>query len=192
MTTVALVTWELAAQRWTCGINTLNDDDALELFKQTLPGASSFLQVEVSTDSMRQWCEDCAKDLGFEVQTGKAEVADLTATIDKEAANAQALGTKIDELAADIATDEADLKAATAIRDKEAASFAAEEKELTTVVDMLQRAAAVLEKELGGASLMQVKSAGSLVDALAVKVKAESINSGCRCHRLLPAVVNQR
>ena len=91
---------------------------------------------------MRQWCEDCAKDLGFEVQTGKAEVADLTATIDKEAANAQALGTKIDELAADIATDEADLKAATAIRDKEAASFAAEEKELTTVIDMLQRAVA--------------------------------------------------
>jgi hypothetical protein len=86
---------------------------------------------------------------------------------------------------ADIATDEADLKAATEIRDNE-------EKELTTVIDMLQRAVAVLEKELSGASLMQVKSAGSLVDALAVKVKAESINSGCRCHRLLPAVVNQR
>ena len=32
----------------------LNDDDALQLFKKTLPGASSFLQVEVSTDSMRQ------------------------------------------------------------------------------------------------------------------------------------------
>ena len=96
---------------------------------------------------------------------------------DKDTASAQALGTKIDELAADIATDEADLKAATEIRDKEAASFAAEEKELTTVIDMLQRAVAVLEKELGGASLMQVKSAGSLVDALAVMVKAESINS---------------
>ena len=56
-----------------------------------------------------------------------------------------------------VATDEADLKAATEIRDNE-------EKELTTVIDMLQRAVAVLEKELGGASLMQVKSAGSLVD----------------------------
>jgi len=31
----------------------LNDDDALELFKKTLPGASSFLQIEVSADSMR-------------------------------------------------------------------------------------------------------------------------------------------
>ena len=35
-------------------INILNDDDALELFKKTFPGATSFLQVEVSTDSMRQ------------------------------------------------------------------------------------------------------------------------------------------
>ena len=115
-------------------------------------------------EEFSEWREDRSKDLGFEIETGKAEVADLTATIDKETANAQALGTKIDELAADIATDEADLKAATEIRDKEAASFAAEEKELTTVIDMLQRAVAVLEKESGGASSMQVKSAGSLVD----------------------------
>jgi septal ring factor EnvC (AmiA/AmiB activator) len=34
-------------------IKILNDDDALELFKKTLPGASSFLQVQVSSDSMR-------------------------------------------------------------------------------------------------------------------------------------------
>jgi len=35
-------------------INILNDDDALELFKTTLPGESSFLRVEVSTGSLRQ------------------------------------------------------------------------------------------------------------------------------------------
>merc|ERR1719453_2934140 len=35
-------------------IKILNDDDALELFKKTLPGASSFLQVQVSTDAMRE------------------------------------------------------------------------------------------------------------------------------------------
>jgi len=35
-------------------IKILNDDDALELFKKTLPGASSFLQVQVSSESMRQ------------------------------------------------------------------------------------------------------------------------------------------
>jgi len=128
-------------------------------------------------EEFAEWCEDRSKELGFEIKTGVAQAGDLTATIDKETANADALTTKIDELSSSIATDEADLKAATEIREKEAAAFAAEEKELTSVIDMLQRAVAVLEKELGGASLMQVKSAGNLVDALAVMVKASSINS---------------
>ena len=44
------------------------------------------------------------------------EVADFLATTDKETANAQVLGTKIEELAADIAAEEA-----TEIRDKDAA-----------------------------------------------------------------------
>merc|ERR1719420_614350 len=34
-------------------IKVLNDDDALELFKKTLPGASSFLQISESTADMR-------------------------------------------------------------------------------------------------------------------------------------------
>merc|ERR1719240_108399 len=35
-------------------IKILNDDDALELFKKTLPGASAFLQLKVSKESQRQ------------------------------------------------------------------------------------------------------------------------------------------
>merc|ERR1719247_1786415 len=35
-------------------IKVLNDDDSLELFKKTLPGAASFVEVKVSSDSMRQ------------------------------------------------------------------------------------------------------------------------------------------
>merc|ERR1719181_1720415 len=35
-------------------IKILNDDDALEMFKKTLPGSSaSFMQVEVSDDALR-------------------------------------------------------------------------------------------------------------------------------------------
>merc|ERR1719473_1224284 len=34
-------------------IKVLNDDDALELFKKALPGASSFLQISESTADMR-------------------------------------------------------------------------------------------------------------------------------------------
>jgi chromosome segregation ATPase len=134
-------------------------------------------ECQKTYEEYAEWCEDRNKEIGFEIKTGTAQAGDLTATIDKETSNAQALETQIDELSSDIATDEADLKAATEIREKEAADFAAEEKELTTVIDMLQRAVAVLEKELGGASLMQVKSASSLADALAVMVKASSINS---------------
>merc|ERR1719502_1910975 len=35
-------------------IKVLNDDDALELFKKTLPGASSFMQVKVTSAAVRQ------------------------------------------------------------------------------------------------------------------------------------------
>jgi len=42
---------ELAALADT--IKILNDDDALELFKKTLPGASSFLQIQVSASAMK-------------------------------------------------------------------------------------------------------------------------------------------
>merc|ERR1719203_2738333 len=34
-------------------IKVLNDDDTLELFKKTLPGASSFVQVQVTTSALR-------------------------------------------------------------------------------------------------------------------------------------------
>ena len=128
-------------------------------------------------EEFAEWCEDSSKDLGFEIKTAKAEVADLKATIAKETARSDALDTKIGELGADIATDEADLKAATEIRDKEHAVFAAEQKELSTVIDMLQRAISVLEKELGGASFAQVQSAKNLEQALSAMVKASGISS---------------
>jgi len=129
-------------------------------------------------DEFAEWCEDRSKELGFEIKTGKSEVADLTATIHDETAKIDAATSKIDDLSGDIASDEADLKAATKIREKEAADFAAEEKELTEVIDMLQRAIAILEKEMaGGASMMQLKSAGNLEQALNVMVQASAISS---------------
>jgi len=77
------------------------------------------------------------EDLQFEIKTGKANAADLTATIQKEIAIAEELTAKIEDLAADIAVDDAELKDATAIRGKEAAAFAAEEKESKEVMDMI-------------------------------------------------------
>jgi hypothetical protein len=135
-------------------------------------------ECQKTYDEFAEWCEDRSKDLQFEIKTGKANAADLQATIQKETATAEELTAKIEDLSADIAADEAELKEATAIREKEAAAFAAEEKELKEVIDMLQRAVAILEKEMGGgASMMQIKTASTLEQALEAMVQASAISS---------------
>jgi len=134
--------------------------------------------VQTEYQEYSEWCEDRSRDLGFEIKTGTASKEELSATIAKEESTAQELSTKIESLAGDITTDEADLKAATEIRDHEAAVFAEEDKELSETVDMLERAIAVIEKEMsGGASMMQLKSANNLEEALAVMVKAAVLST---------------
>merc|ERR1719316_121642 len=91
-------------------------------------------EAQKAYDEHAEWCEDRSTNLGFEIKTGKANVAELQATIEQETSTSAALETKIEELSNDIKTDEADLDAATKIREKEAADFAAEEKELTQVI----------------------------------------------------------
>jgi len=126
-----------------------------------------------------EMCEERSKTLQFEIKTGKAEVADLKAAIDEETAMAASLDTKVEELTASIAADEADLEAATKIREKESADFMAEEKELSEVIDALQRAIGILEKEMAkhGASMMQIKNAGSLAKTLQMLVDASTLTS---------------
>jgi len=126
-----------------------------------------------------EMCEERSKNLQFEIKTGKGEIADLKAVIDEETATAESLTTKVEELTASIATDEADLDAATKIRAKESADFLAEEKELSEVIDALQRAIGILEREMAkhGASMMQIKNAGSLAKTLQVLVEAASLTS---------------
>merc|ERR1740127_256370 len=129
-------------------------------------------------DEFAEFCEDRSKELGFEIKSGKAAKKDLEATIANEAAKQEGLTAKIEELSSAIAVDEADLKAATEIREKEKATFEAEEKELTEVIGTLERAITIIEKEMkGGASMMQLKSAGSVAQALAVMVQASSLNT---------------
>merc|ERR1719161_2531311 len=130
-------------------------------------------------DEFAEWCEDRSSKLGFEIKTGKAEVAELTATIQEETATIAELETKIEDLSNDIKTAQSDLDAATKIREKENADFKAEEKELTTVLDMLERATSILSKEMAksGASMLQLKSATSITEALSVMVQASALSS---------------
>jgi len=130
-------------------------------------------------DEYAEWCEDRSTKLGFEIKTGKAEKEELTATIEEETSTIGALETKIEELSNDIKTAQSDLDAATKIREKENADFKAEEKELTTVLDMLERATSILSKEMAksGASMLQLKSATSITEALSVMVQASALSS---------------
>jgi len=134
--------------------------------------------VQKTYQEFAEWCETENRNVQYEIKTGNAQVADLTATIGKEAANIVAQTATIEELAGSIATDEADLKAATGIRVSEQAVFSAEEKDLVETIDTLERAVGIIEKEMkGGASMMQLKQAGSVVDALATMVKAQSLST---------------
>merc|ERR1719281_2424136 len=83
-------------------------------------------EAQKSYDEYAEWCEDRSTKLGFEIKTGKANVAELKATIEEETSSIGAMETKIEELSSDIQSNEADLKAATEIRTKENADFAAE------------------------------------------------------------------
>jgi len=130
-------------------------------------------------DEYAEFCEDKSRQLGFEIKTGKANVEELQATIQQETSASAELESKIEDLSSDIQRDEADLAAATKIRNKEAADFAVEEKELTDVISMLERATAILTREMakGGAAMLQMKSASSLTDALKVMVQASALSS---------------
>jgi len=130
-------------------------------------------------DEFTEWCEDRSRNLAYEIKTGKAQSAELQATITKEASSIDALGTQIEELVAGITSDEKDLSAATKIRELEQGDFTASSKELTEVIDALDRAIGLIEREMakGSASMMQLKSAGNLVDAFKVMVQASVFSS---------------
>merc|ERR1719199_1283761 len=70
-------------------------------------------------DEYSEWCEDRSTQLGFEIKTGKAEKAELEATIEEETSTIGELETKIEDLSNTIKTAESDLDAATKIREKE-------------------------------------------------------------------------
>jgi len=136
-------------------------------------------ESKATYEEYTEWCEDRAKNLKYEVTTAKSEVEELKATIDQCAGAVSGLTAEIEDLASSITTNEADLKAATKIRDEEQADFAAQEKELMEVIDALERAVAILEREMakGGASMMQLKSASSLTEALRAMVQASVMTS---------------
>mmetsp|Transcript_28343 Transcript_28343/g.61584 ORF Transcript_28343/g.61584 Transcript_28343/m.61584 type:complete len:687 (+) Transcript_28343:81-2141(+) len=126
-----------------------------------------------------EFCEDHSRQIAHDIKTGQAEVAELNAVIGEADGTSGSLTAKIEQLTSDISVDEADLKAATEIRSKEQESFHTSEKELVEVVDTLQRAIGILEREMkkGGASMLQLKGAKNLVSALETMVQASMLST---------------
>jgi len=126
------------------------------------------------------WCNNAAKDKGFEITTAKSEIEDLTATISKAKSDIMSLSSKIEDLGSSIATNEADLKAATDIRQKENTEYVAVEQELVDTVDTLERAINILERKLHGSGLLQAtvdrKDINQLVQTLNTIVDAASMS----------------
>lgn len=129
-------------------------------------------------DEFAEFCEDRNSELSNEVKTGKAQVEDLSATIDKEAADIEALSAKVDDLASTLSTAEKELKEGTDVRTAENADFVKVEKDLEETIDTLKRASGIIEKEMnGGASFAQLSGAQNLADALSVLVQASAVGS---------------
>jgi chromosome segregation ATPase len=122
-----------------------------------------------------EWCDDASKNKGFEIKTLTAQKEELVATIAKCTSDGEEASVKIDELAKSIATSEAELKDATTIRDKENADFVAAEAELVDSIDTLDRAIAILEREMAkNPALVQVdtSSAKKLVQSMGAIIDA--------------------
>jgi len=134
-----------------------------------------------------EWCDDAAKNSQFEIKTATAEVAELQAKIGEETSNIAASNSKIEDLAASIAKDEKELEAATAVREKERKDFEASEAELVADVDTLDRAIAILERELsknpGAFAQLSGTNTNAIVQALGVITEAAGF-SGADKNRL--------
>mmetsp|Transcript_76393 Transcript_76393/g.120658 ORF Transcript_76393/g.120658 Transcript_76393/m.120658 type:complete len:697 (+) Transcript_76393:52-2142(+) len=140
-----------------------------------------------------EWCDDAAANLHYEIKTGEKEKEELEATIGKCDADIQACSVKIEELSSAIAADEKELKSATKIRAEEQATFEASEKELVDAIDTLDRAIAILQREMSKspASLAQVDTTNldSVLKGLGAVISAASFSS--KDQEKLTALVQQ-
>jgi len=124
------------------------------------------------------YCNDESKETQFEIKTGKADAERASATIADEAAKIGAAEAKIEELSTSIATAEKDLASATEIREKENADFVKLEKELQEGVSMLERAIAIIEREMAKTGFIQGAASMKKVSAALESVlSAASVNA---------------
>jgi len=141
------------------------------------------------------WCDDTAKNAGFEIKTATSKKEKLEATIEELTSDIDVAVSKIEKLVAAIAADSAELKSATAIRKKELAEFQTNEAELMDVVATCDKAIKILKKEMAKnpAAFAQLDTSNSLklAQALGTMVDAAGF-AGADKEKLLALVQSQQ
>jgi hypothetical protein len=129
-------------------------------------------------EEFTSYCNDESKETQFEIKTGKADAERASAAIADQAAKIGAAEARIEELSTSIATAEKDLASATEIRKTENADFVKLEKELQEAVSMLERAVAIIEREMAKTGFIQgAASMNKVSAALESIVTAASVNA---------------
>jgi len=150
---------------------------------QLLEGLSAKIVKEGESEAalyekFTAYCNDESKETQFEVKTSKADAERASASLADETAKIGAAEAKIEELSTTIATAEKDLSSATKIREKENADFTKVEAELMEGVSMLERAIAIIEREMAKTGFIQgADSMKKVSDALQVVMDAGMVNS---------------
>jgi hypothetical protein len=150
---------------------------------QLLEGLSAKIVKEGEVESglfekFTHYCNDESKETQFEIKTSKADAERASATVADETAKIGAAEAKIEELTTTIATAEKDLGAATKIREKENADFEKVQAELMEGVSMLERAIAIIEREMAKTGFIQgADSMKKVSDAITAVMEAAMVNS---------------
>jgi len=141
------------------------------------------------------WCDDMAKNAGFEIKTATSQKEKLEAKIAELASSIIVGVSKIEELVASIAADDAELKNATTIRKKQKAEFTKNEAELMDCLDTLERAIGILTKEMetNPAALAQIDTSSTqrLVQTLGAVIDAAGF-AGADRTKLVALVQSQQ
>jgi hypothetical protein len=150
---------------------------------QLLEGLSAKIVKEGEVESklfekFTAYCNDESKETQFEIKTSSSDAERASATVAKSDAEIGAAEAKIEELSTTIATAEKDLASATKIRVKENEDFEKVQAELMTGVSMLERAIAIIEREMAKTGFMQgADSMKKVSDALTAVMNAAMVNS---------------
>merc|ERR1719223_2726815 len=105
-------------------------------------GKSEKHNEEVEFAKFKVWCDNTQAETHASIKQAADDIIQLTASIDKNTADAEQLTEEVADLEALVATNEEELAAATKIRNKENA-------DLSESIDAIERASSVLKSKMG-------------------------------------------